>query len=797
MENGITTLSKDDLLCLHHLLCRVGGINLALEQMRGHVFGVELLGTRMEAVSAVPMFALYKKGILFESDVNGDHRTQLGVMAGKDLVTIEKNGHNHVREIFRNHFSKATGGNRGRDGNVHLGCLACNIVPFMYSDMGGMAGIMAGRAERLVQQWNDTPHDLRPVAISFYGDGAEQQGLLHETRNAVAVSNFKWTLEEFIRRYGEQFITPLMRESGVSRGAPYIFIIVRNKRSLFADAIEEYANSNLAKRALGYGDMTGVSIDSDDIQRYYTECVLAIDRAQKCISTLMVVDTYRGTGHNQSMIQFAGPIHSRKDMANVTRVFGYPRNTDGSYDLSEFNDAWKNDPILNPKYILDIKVADEETLTRIQEEEEASVKALAVEVLQEPDITVDEDKKDRNIFPPLDTASLPKEPSSMRTESALKLGYNEAYTWKIGQIMRADKDVIYYGEDVGSREGGVLSLTRGRRDKLSLAEEFGPGRIPNFPLSEEAGLSMVAGHSLSGPKGFWENQFGWFFADSYRVLDGTAVQYYQKKMRFRYISVFPCGKVHGGGSGDYHERYVEGILLTMGGIVIVFASNAYDLAGLLHTAYLYDGPVALILEISAANSSEFMHLAKNWATGELNPALPQGVPPDPYAIPFGKAKIVREGKDFTVVAYGACAVAAAKNEADFLYNETGIDVEVIDLRTAHPTDFEAIKKSAAKTGRFLLMQSANEFRGAGHYIKSKLLDDDEFMESILTRKIPLICAGMEGDIFVPTAKVLLEARLPWYETEVPAVDDAGKKYSQRIHRSAKLAAHIREGMNWK
>ncbi len=821
MKDHAMILSSQELLELHKLLCRTGALNLAITHLRREVFGACLLGTLMETVSVVPMFALLKKGILFESDVSGDHRTNWGVLTVKDEVTRPINGHDHIREIFRNHFNRATGGNRGRDGNIHLGCLDCNIVPFMYSDMGGMTGIMAGRAEKLARQWHDLPRKQRPIAVSFYGEGAEQQGLLHETRNAVAVSNFKWDLEEFSKRYGEQFITPLMRELKVSRGAPTLYIIVLNHRSLFADAIEEYANSDLVKRALGYGDMVGVQVNSFDVLKYYAECEKAIERAQECVATLMVVDTYRGTGHNQEQIQYEkalSDIATREDLARVKRVWGV-------YDLSEFHAAWKKDPILYPNYILATETANKETLDRIRVQEERNVLALAAEVLKEPPITVLEDKKDRNIFPPIDLALLPKEPSAaslLKTDpgntrlviarqaremgyvldgsKANKWGYNEAYTRTVKQLMRDDKMVIYYGEDVGSREGGVLSLTRARGD-ISLAEEFGPGRVPNFPISEEAGLSMVAGHALNGPKGFWENQFGWFFADSYRVMDGTGPQYYQKKMKFRYIAVFPCGKVHGGGSGDFHERYVEEIIQTMGGIAILFPSNAYDLVGLLRTAYLYDGPVALILEISASNSSEFAHLARNWATDEIDLTMPQGVPIEPYAIPFGTARIVRPGKDFTVVAYGACAVAAAKNEADFLYKEEEIDAEVIDLRTVHPFDIEAVKFSVVKTGRMVVMQSANEFRGAGHYIQSKLIEEDDIFWNLLS-KPKLIYAGMEGDIFVPTAKTLLEARLPWQEIEVSVFDLESRKdaeneqkyYTQRIHRSHQLAECILAGM---
>ena len=822
-------LTKADSLNLYRWLARSAALGLAVAKFRSEVFGVFLPHVRQEPVSVVPMFALHKKGILLDSVISGDHRTTWSIATAKDELTAEREGHYHAKELLRNHFNRSTGGNRGRDSNIHWGCLECNILNFMYSDMGGMVGIAAGCAERLARQWANVAHDKRPIAIAFYGEGAEQQGITHETRNAVAVSNYRWDLEKFIARYGKEFVTPLMEELGVARGAPIWIIVVRNRRSLFADSIEEYADSDLAARALGYKGMVGVHVDSDDIAKYYAECQKAISRTQECISTFMVVDTYRGSGHNYDQASYTGPINTREDLRNVQRVFGYPRDVEGTYDLSEFHEGWDCDPILYPTFILDDSrfAAQRETLaeklTAIRLEEEARLIALAEEVLEEPEITVEEDRENRDVFPPLDPSSLPEEPVAasllqvdpgetrvisareahgaghiLDSAKAVLLGQNEAYTWKVDQIMSGDSRVIYYSQDGGSKEGGVLGLTKSRRDKLSLVEKFGPSRVPNFPLSEEAGLSMVAGHSLDGPTGFWENQFGWFSADSWRVLDGTALQYYQKKMKFRFIDIFPCGRVHAGGSGDYHERYVEGYLLAMSGIVIVFASNAYDLVGLLHTANLYDGPVAIILEISAANSTEFAHLARNWATGEVDLSVPQGVPFEPYAIPFGKAKIVRKGKDFTVVAYGACALAGAKNTADFQAKEEGIDTEVIDPRTLRPMDFETIEKSVEKTGRLAIMQSANEFRGVGHYIISQLVRKGGALSSILTGEIELVCAGMEGDLFVPTAKPLLEARSAWYTTEVPAFDmESGIDYSQRIHRSDKLAQVIRNGMRYR
>lgn len=757
-------LTKKDLLELYQWLARSGALGLAIAKNRSKVFGACLLHIRQEAVSIVPMFALYKKGILIESLISGDHRTQWGPAVAKDILTAKREGHHHAKEILRNHFGRATGGNYGRDGNIHGGCLECRILQFMYSDMAGMVGTAIGYGQEMFRmEWSDLAPEKRPIAVAFYGEGAEQQGCIHEARNWIAAANYKWDIDEFIKRYGESFVTSLMRELKVVRGAPVVLVIVKNKYSLFADAIDEYGAANLAARVSGgaYGDMVGVEVNSDNIIEYYQECVKAIDLAQQCISTLMVVDTYRGTGHNQDQIQYAGPINTREDLAKATRVFGVA-------DIAEFHDAWKTDPILYPHFLFDTEAADESVAKKVREEEEFAMLALAEEVLSEPPVTVEVDKKDRSLFPPIDWEALPKEPeaSSLNATNSIKMGYKTAYNWIITELMRKDERVTYFGEDSGAREGGVLGLTRG------LAEEFGPARIWNAPLSEMAIIETAGGRALYGSKPFAEFQFGWFGAEAQKFIKAASIQWYQKKMKFRFVSVFPCGVVRSGGSGEYHERYVEAELLSSRGLVILFPSNAYDLVGLVRACMYYDGPVALILEISAASLPEFDRI----------------IPIEPYVIPFGKANVARAGKDLTVVAYGAAAVSAAKNEADFMATDEGIDVEVIDLRTIYPTDFDTIKKSVEKTGRLVIMQAADEFTGAGHYLRSKLVGKGGVLGNILTYDgIEIVCAGAEGDLVTPTVEELVWARLPYYVTKTGRV----------MHRSSKLADAIRDGMKYR
>ena len=338
--------------------------------------------------------------------------------------------------------------------------------------------------------------------------------------------------------------------------------------------------------------------------------------------------------------------------------------------------------------------------------------------------------------------------------------------------MEEDERVTYFGEDVSSKEGGVLGLTRG------LLEQFGPVRIFNTPISEEAIAANAAGRALAGGKPICEFQFAPFFWDATPLLaHAVASQWYQKKMKYGFIAIFPCGIVHGGASGHFHESWPERFLVPMEGIAVIAPSNAYDVVGLMRAAYEFDGPVAVLLQISAAGLPEFI----------------SEVPLEPYVVPIGKAKVVREGSDFTVVTYGAACVAAAKNEADFLVQE-GVSVEVIDLRTVHPWDLEMIRSSVQKTGRCVIFHVDYYKRSAGQMLKGELEEDEGFLECLKTPTIKVIGAKY---MFTPTALDLVWDRLPYERVQMEKTDKKGRKYKETMHRSHELADVIKDTMKYR
>ena len=221
------------------------------------------------------------------------------------------------------------------------------------------------------------------------------------------------------------------------------------------------------------------------------------------------------------------------------------------------------------------------------------------------------------------------------------------------------------------------------------------------------------------------------------------------------------------------ERYI----VPMSGIVVIAPSNAYDLVGLVRAGHEDDGPVAVMLQMSAGGTDEFV----------------SDIPATPYTLPLGKAHIVREGTDCTVVAYGAACVAAARNEADVLAKQ-GISIEVIDLRTVYPWDTETIVWSVQKTGRLVIMHEDHAIPGSvGQMLKGELLEHDELLTHLITPSIHVLGASTP---FIPSQHNLVWDRLPYERVDVDATDEKGRTYKKTIHRSSKLAALVHEGMRF-
>lgn len=267
----------------------------------------------------------------------------------------------------------------------------------------------------------------------------------------------------------------------------------------------------------------------------------------------------------------------------------------------------------------------------------------------------------------------------------------------IAQEMRRDESVFVMGEDVETL-GGIFGCTR------DLYKEFGTDRIRNTPISEAGIVGAGVGAACAGMRPIVELMYMDFtFVAMDQILNQAAKTRYVFGGKAKIPLVIRGQQGIGRGNAATHSQSVEAIFMHIPGLKVACPSSPADAAGLLRTAIRDDNPVMF-----------FEHKALYQVKGE--------VPDDPeFMVPFGKARIAREGKDVTIVA-NLLYVNRALEAADILAKE-GIEAEVIDPRTLVPFDYETINESVKKTGRLVVVHEAHRTCGVGAEIAAQITED--------------------------------------------------------------------------
>ncbi|MGD9999182.1 MAG: alpha-ketoacid dehydrogenase subunit beta [Ilumatobacteraceae bacterium] len=277
-----------------------------------------------------------------------------------------------------------------------------------------------------------------------------------------------------------------------------------------------------------------------------------------------------------------------------------------------------------------------------------------------------------------------------------KLTYGAAFNEAVRQAMEADPDVFCAGEDIGAF-GGVFHTFAG------LQATFGAERVVDTPISEQAIIGLGLGAAVSGLRPIVDLMFMDFICVA---MDQIVNQAAKLKYMFGGTATVPLTITTAGGAGlsaaAQHSQSLEALLCHIPGLKVVYPSNPYDMKGLMTACIREDNPTVMVKHKRLLGMSAM-------------------VPEEPYAIPLGTAKVAREGRDITVIAYGRM-LNEALSAADVLAAD-GIDCEVVDPRTLQPLDTATITDSVRKTNRAVVVHEAVRFGGLGAEIAAQIQEE--------------------------------------------------------------------------
>lgn len=274
----------------------------------------------------------------------------------------------------------------------------------------------------------------------------------------------------------------------------------------------------------------------------------------------------------------------------------------------------------------------------------------------------------------------------------------KALNLALAEALREDPDIIVMGEDVG-RDEGVFRVTEG------LLNEFGEHRVVDTPLAEAAIVGTAVGLCVRGFKPICEMQFEGFSFPAFHQIEGH-VRRFRNRTRGRYTCPMVIRMPYGGGirAIEHHSEAPEATYAHLAGLKVVLPSGPRNARALLREAIFSPDPV-IFFEPKA-----------------LYRALREEVPDEPETLPIGKGVIAREGKDVTIISYGA-SLRTTLEAAEELYDEHEVDAEVLDLLSVAPLDGELINESVRKTGRAVVVHEAPRHCGVGAEIIARIVED--------------------------------------------------------------------------
>ena len=455
---------------------------------------------------------------------------------------------------------------------------------------------------------------------------------------------------------------------------PVLFVIENNGYGLSTPTNEQYRCENLADKGIGYG-MESHIIDGNNILEIFIELTEIVDSMRtNPRPVLLEFKTFRMRGHEEASGTKYVPQELLELWAERDPVETYRRYLIKQNILSEIVDEkWRNK----------IKKQIEEGL------------ALAND---EPSIVASYEQELKDVYKEYQHEQIdPK-------EELVNIRFIDAISQGLWQSMERHENSVLMGQDV-AEYGGAFKITDG------FVTQFGKERIINTPICESAVVSAGMGLSINGYKAIVEMQFADFVSTGFNpIVNLLAKSHYRWGEEADVVIRMPCGG--GTQAGPFHSQTNEAWFTKVPGLKVVYPAFPYDAKGLLTTAINDPNPVLF-----------FEHK-------QLYRSIHQDVPTDYYTIPFGKAVLLKEGKDVTIIAFGLAVHWALET----LENNQDISADLIDLRTLQPLDKETIYASLKKTNKAIILQEDSLFGGIASDISAMIMEDCfEFLDGPVQR----------------------------------------------------------------
>jgi 2-oxoisovalerate dehydrogenase E1 component len=486
---------------------------------------------------------------------------------------------------------------------------------------------------------------------------------------------------------------------------PVLFVIENNGYGLSTPTNEQYRCENLADKGIGYGIESHIVDGNNVLDVFNLITELKASMAENPRPVLLEFKTFRMRGHEE---------------ASGTK-----------YVPQELMDVWAaKDPVDNYRsYLYQNHILTKEYDDEIKQEIKREIDESWAVANGEPEIVPTYERELNDVYQPYVHEEF--QPNS-ETEN---IRFIDAISNSLRQSMERHEKSVIMGQDI-AEYGGAFKITDG------FVAQFGKDRVRNTPICESAVVSTAMGLSINGYKAIVEMQFADFVSTGFNpIVNLLAKSHYRWLEKADVVVRMPCGG--GTQAGPFHSQTNEAWFTKTPGLKVVYPAFPYDVKGLLNASINDPNPVLF-----------FEHK-------QLYRSLSQDVPTDYYTIPLGKAALLKEGNDVTVISFGA-AVHWALEALD---KNPEIKADVLDLRTLQPLDTEAIYASVKKTGRVIIYQEDSMFGGVASDISALIMENCfEYLDAPVKRVASL-------DSPIPFTKALEDQYLPKgrFETELKAL----------------------------